>query len=295
MTLFLGERWLDLMIDVGNVSAKRAMTLGGQTLFVGEARAYGQKTWLLYGAWRDPDGAGLRELFATARRERVARVVCDFNMSRWPDAAPLHALGTTTRPFATSLLDLDQSEERLWQGLHGKHRNMVRRAQREGVAVTPGLDPVAFHELLDATYARGGGKNRFSRTYLERLIDRLGENLITLSASHGGQLQAAACIPFDRERGYYLHGAARADGIPGAATLLHWEIIRLLRARGVAAYDLGGVRPETADPRLRGIFQFKQRFGGVLEPCWLWEKTTHPAAHLLGRLTRRGYALLGLS
>ena len=294
INLFLQEKWLDVLSARDHGSGKHRLNLKDGPIFVGVNRAFGQTWWVLYGSFFENSETKLREIFRLAQEQNISRVVSDFNMSRWQDVKLIEKLGGTTRPFATYLLDLTASEETLWKGLHGKHRNMVRRAQREGLTVRQDLDLDVFQSLLNDTYSRGGASNRFSRDYLDQLVGHLGPALISIAAYHGKTLQAAALIPFDRQRGYYLHGAARVGkgSLPGAANLLHWEIIRNLRERNIAAYDLGGVRPETDDPRLKGIFQFKQRFGGTLETCCFWEKITSPFSHLFHRLMMKGHTFL---
>ncbi|MBF0294840.1 MAG: peptidoglycan bridge formation glycyltransferase FemA/FemB family protein [Magnetococcales bacterium] len=268
--LFLSAAWMRVMVASGAIARACPVTLRDTVVHVGEYRAFGLAKWILYGAL--PDETELLSLFVQARRQGVFQVESDFNMARWQERTFLATHTRVTRPFGTYLVDLSQSEEALWEGMHPKHRNMTRRARQEGVEIRPELDLGACVALMGETYARGGREHGFSLRYLELLRRELDGRVLFWSAVHRGELQAALVLPYDGLTGYYLHGASRTGGVPGASNLLHWEAMRHLRSAGVGRYDLGGARETTDDPRLEGIFRFKQRFGGVFVHCYHWKK-----------------------
>lgn len=283
MSLFLGPAWLGVMEAVGAVSGVRPLRLGEETIHIGEVRSYRQTKWVLYGECDQ-----LPQLLREAGRERVWLVESAFNMSRWTDRTLLERCGARlTRAFGTYRVDLGQDETRLLGNFHQNHRNMVRRAQREGVRVEFTLDLAAFHAQLDATYARGNREHRFTRRYLEALPVHFGAQLLLAGAYRGEVLEAAAIVPWDQQTGFFLHGASRDWSTPGAATLLQWAIMQRLRELGVGGYDLGGALESGDTPRLEGIYRFKRRFGGIFVPCWYWERPGHPLAHWLHRQCER--------
>lgn len=272
MSLFLGPGWLAVMREVGAVSGVRSLELGQRTLHVGEVRSFRQAKWVLYGSPEEGAAELLPRLLDRARREGVWLVESAFNMSRWGDRALLERHGATiTRTFGTYRVDLGRPEGELLAAFHQNHRNMVRRAQREGVRVAFHLDLGEFHAQLDSTYARDRREHRFTLRYLEALARHLGEGVLLAGAYRGERLEAAAIVPWDREAGWFLHGASREWRTPGAATLLQWEVMRRLQGLGVARYDLGGALADSEDGRLAGIYRFKRRFGGTFLPCWYWE------------------------
>ena len=72
----------------------------------------------------------------------------------------------------------------------------------------------------------------------------------------------------------YLYGVSSANNIDGAGQLLHWELIRALKDRGISRYDLGGV-PSVDESD--GIYQFKKGFGGQA-----WHSGPSSPGHLAG-------------
>ncbi|MBF0126848.1 MAG: GNAT family N-acetyltransferase, partial [Magnetococcales bacterium] len=194
---------------------------------------------------------------------------------RWPESG-LPPPAEVSMPFGTYLVPLAATPEALWSGLHPHHRRQISKAKKAGVEVVWHWDATRFHPLLEETYALGGKKTQFSVPYLRTLLHHLQGRVLTVGAVNAGELVAALMIPHDAARGYYLHGGRSVGAPSGAAHLLHWEVMLRLRSMGVGAYDLGGARLETEDPRLAGIFTFKSRFGGLFEPCVWWRADVQP-------------------
>ncbi|MBF0147366.1 MAG: GNAT family N-acetyltransferase [Magnetococcales bacterium] len=277
MNFFLDQEWLAFLERTGAISRACRLEVAGTCVWVGEYRNVRQKKWQLFGACQEHDPAWLDELFALGRQQGVFQVECAFNMARWTDKGMLEAVGARiTEEFGTYEVDLSQEQERLWSGLHPKHRSKVNKGRRAGLEVRFDLNPDDFALILDETYARGGVGNPFSRSYLNALFAMAGERLLLLGVYSSDRLEAGAVVPMDDARGYFLHGAFRADGVPGAAFLMHWSLIMALKERGKAVYDIGGARRQTDDPRLAGIFRFKEGFGGKFLPCWYWCRVIHP-------------------
>lgn len=277
MNYFLEEAWLSLMEKVGTVSRARCLDIAGNPVWVGEYQNVGQKKWQLYGSWEEGGVAWLEALFVLGRRQGIFQVECAFNMARWSDKVLLTEVGAEIiEEFGTYVVDLEQNHDQLWSGLHGKHRNMINRAGRDGLEVRFDVTAETFIAMMDETYAKGGVANPFSHSYLTHLFALSGKRLLLAGVFSAQGLEAGAVVPWDGSRGYFLHGATRSDPRPGAANLLHWEVMLELKRRGVAGYDFGGARRDTNDPRLAGIFRFKERFGGTFIPCWYWRKVISP-------------------
>lgn len=276
MSLFLESAWLEVMQACGTVSGQEEVTLeNGRVIHVGVARGYGQARWLLFGSWEEESGVDLEPLLRAARQRGAFQVESRFNMARWQEEQVSRYGVEQLEPFGTYQVDLTQNEETLWQRVHGKHRNGIRRARDLGVTIQWELDRERFLEVMEMTYQRGNRSNPFRRDYFQALFGKLAHRMLTVQALWNGAFQAGAVIPFDRRQGYYLHGATIDAPVTGAANLLQWEVMRELQRRGVTAYDLGGARLQTDDPRLQGIFRFKERFGGAFVPCCHWQKVVN--------------------
>jgi lipid II:glycine glycyltransferase (peptidoglycan interpeptide bridge formation enzyme) len=63
--------------------------------------------------------------------------------------------------------------------------------------------------------------------------------------------------------GYCTHAGSQGESkLYGAVKLLHYEMMKQLKKKGVKRYDLVGVRLKNTNPALEGIFRFKKGFGG---------------------------------
>ncbi|MEZ4475018.1 MAG: GNAT family N-acetyltransferase [bacterium] len=245
------------------------------------------RRWALLGEpdWIGPPGdarAALDDLLAVAVAEGVDVVDCQFNMARWPpDALPPEA---EVSDFGTYVVDLRGGIDAVVRGLSSGHRRDWRRGLRDGLTARERVHPAEFIELLRETYAHGAKEMPFSAPYLRRLLEAPEVPTLQVGVYAQGALQATALVPYDGRRGWYLHGGVRRPGPVGAAVLAHMDIMARLCERGVAAYDLGGVRPQTTDPRLAGIADFKRRFGGMFEPVARWRVLLSARARLVDRL-----------
>ncbi|MEO5345956.1 MAG: GNAT family N-acetyltransferase [Magnetococcus sp. YQC-9] len=284
MNPFLSEAWLRVMLESGSISAIEPVELGCGTIHVGVVRAMRQSRWVIYGSWPEPDDLDLMKLFLQAQKRGAYAVESCFNMARWPEERMLSVGATILESFGTFRVDLTRDEKALWMGLEPTHRNKIRRARALGVEIVPTLHQDCFVAALNSAYERGGRDNPFHSDYFVTLERHMSNQMLRLSALVDGRFQAGALILFDPERGYYLHGAAIDHPVTGAANLLHWEAMRILKSRGVAGYDFGGARRQTEDLRLQGIFRFKAHFGGRFEPCCYWVKIVHPLRHRFYRV-----------
>lgn len=209
----------------------------------------------------------LAALLSFAAQRKVDLLDCWFNMARWqPDAIPLAA---ERQDFGTYTVALDAPLDAIIGRMSKGHRRDYRRGLREGCAVVEGIDAPTLGSLLDETYAHGDKARPFDLPYLERVLSAEVLPKVVVSVRFEGQVVATVVAPHDPRRGYYLHGGTRRPAPIGASVIAHVEAMRRLQARGVACYDLGGVRPE-GEGRLAGIGDFKRRFGGLFEPVIRW-------------------------
>ena len=174
-------------------------------------------------------------------------------------------------------------------------RYAVRRAEREGVAVTvveDGSDLRAIddlHGLVVETQRRAG----FPLPPLERYrvawraLAGVGRAAI-LEARRDAKLLASGMVVFTGARSYYLFSGSRREerGEPKhyASYALQWAMMRLARDRGVSHHDLWGVAPPGAGPEhaWHGVGLFKKGFGGD-EVVWAgsWDLVVDPALYRL--------------
>lgn len=210
----------------------------------------------------------------------------------------LRSLPDTLQVGQTRLVDL-ADDETLLVGFDKDTRYAVRRAEREGVAVTVVTDAAddraieSLHELVVETQRRAG----FVLPSLERY--RIAWKALAgarraaiLEARRDGRLLAAGMVVIEGDRSFYLFSGSRREA-PGepkhyASYALQWEMMRLARDRGSKVHDLWGVAPPGAGPghAWHGVGLFKKGFGGR-EVVWAgsWDLVVDPNLYRLREAT----------
>lgn len=175
-------------------------------------------------------------------------------------SAPIHMHAETTWT-----LDLTPTEEQLLAAMRKTTRNLIHRAEREGVNVEIGESEQLidiFYHLHSKTVERQHFVP-FSKKYIAEEVKAFTPgNIIVAIAKLGAMPTAGAIVPLDNVGGYYHHGASIPSKIP-AAYLLQWRIIQALKKRGLRYYNFWGIAP-TDNPKhpWHGLSLFKQGFGG---------------------------------
>lgn len=186
--------------------------------------------------------------------------------------------GAITAPFGTYIVNLELPVENLWANLHGKHRNVIKKAQGAGVEVSEGLQNLsACHELIHSTMKRNQ-KLSVSLSELEKFRDNLAENVSFYVARKDDVVQGAAVIVWNAgHTAYYLYGGTSDSPFGGAMNLLHWKAMTDMKARGVREYDFVGARVSPPPgSKLETIQRFKERFGATMRRGYLWKYPLKP-------------------
>jgi lipid II:glycine glycyltransferase (peptidoglycan interpeptide bridge formation enzyme) len=104
--------------------------------------------------------------------------------------------GAVVAPYGTYIVDLNQTEENLWEKLHTKHRNVIRNARKKGVEIRSGIEHLeTAYETIRDTLKRS--KMRFmSLGKFENIVRGLNNNVKILVAVYLGAIQGCAVIPF---------------------------------------------------------------------------------------------------
>lgn len=176
--------------------------------------------------------------------------------------------------FGSYVVDLHMSEEELFSGLHSKHRNVIRKAEKEGLVVSHGKKYlVDCYNLINETFSRQGMQSPTLEN-IQKLND-LQDNVSFTVVKVGNEIHGCAIFIWNKNHScYYLHGGSIKLPHSGAMNLLHWETILRMKKNNVNSYDFVGARlnPDSGS-RLEGIQRFKLRFGGELKVGYLWKFT----------------------
>ena len=170
--------------------------------------------------------------------------------------------------FGTFQIDLRKTEDTIFSELHGKHRNVIRKAIKEGLFVKKNnKKDVNVLNLINDTLMRQN---------LPKLNIDLFDNSITFyySVFHNNLIQGAAIFFWSAEGAYYMYGGSIKKPKTGAMNLLHWEAIRFFKSIEVRKYDFVGARNTIKkNTKIAGIQKFKERFGGEKKMGFTWKKT----------------------
>ena len=199
---------------------------------------------------------------------------------------PLHVTALfNTKPdgsvfcrFGSYVIDLNTNEDTLFANLHPKHRNVIKKALKDGVVIRCSAEKRKHCiKLIQDTLIRQG-QPEIPSTWLDGLDKNLTGNIDYWIAEYQEEYVGAAILVWSKAGySYYLYGGSARTPHSGAMNLLHWEAIKKMKARGVLFYDFVGARinPETGS-KYEGIQRFKSRFGGPLQTGYLWKVVFHP-------------------
>ncbi|TSC56193.1 MAG: hypothetical protein G01um101418_89 [Parcubacteria group bacterium Gr01-1014_18] len=162
----------------------------------------------------------------------------------------------------------------LLRDMRKTHRNLIRRAEKEGVVITQSRDPKDL-DIFWRLYEETGKRHRFV-LYPKKFVYNQFEAYVKEAqseiflASVGGTVLSAAMVMYYGNEGAYHHGASLPSKIP-CSYLLQWHAIQEAQRRGKKYYNFWGIYPgnNTKHP-FWGITQFKKGFGGHLRqllPC----------------------------
>lgn len=196
--------------------------------------------------------------------ERIGRGMM-YSMQTPPgyDTYSLTEMGYDTTVWYTSIVDLQKSEEELWNGLKGKARNMVRKAIKSGVNITEGntSSVVDYYEMIKKTFARVGVTNLLPICFYESILKNLKpKNMVKmLLAEYNNKIIAGAIFLCFKDTVYYWHGASHREYSNVAPNdLIQWELIKWANEKGYKYYDLVRIEPN----HLPGVAAFKMGWGG---------------------------------
>ena len=170
----------------------------------------------------------------------------------------------------TSVIDLLINEEVLFSNLHGKTRNMIRKARKSRVIVRKeSLDSLPIMvKMLESVLSEKGVRTA-EIDLLEKLYSA-PDKLITMLFARISEEPVAGIVNLHfRGTSYYWLGASFPGGRKGGTNeLLQWQAILLAKQMGSSRYDMVRIDRD----RLPGIARFKLRFGGskVSIPVIIW-------------------------
>lgn len=210
----------------------------------------------------------------------------------WPkDSASTHALEARSTPSPLHLLgehiwylpltqtdtwsshesqSANLSEDDLFKNFRATHRNLIRRAEKEGVTVEASKDPLAdlqhFLTLHDETRKRHGFTpytNSFFRAQVEHFAQK-HECTLYLARYQGQVIASSIHMHIGGETSYHHGASTHAFPKIPASYLLQWTAIKDALKRGDHVYNFWGIAPvEQIEGEAPKIINTRHPFAGV--------------------------------
>ena len=185
--------------------------------------------------------------------------------------------------FGSYVIDLSKSEEELWSAVHSKHRNVIRKAEKDGVIVSCDKEySEACKNLVNETAARQHIPGISDSAFM---FMNANPNVDFWVAIQNNEVVGASVLLWSKYGCYYIYGGSSVKSHAGAMNLLHWQAILSMKARGVRLYDFVGARVNPAPgSKQEGIQRFKSRFGGELKVGYMWRYSFSPLKSFLYKI-----------
>jgi len=179
--------------------------------------------------------------------------------------------------FGSYQIDLKRDEDVLFSNLHSKHRNVIRKAKKDGVIVNRGIEfkDEAFKIVQDTMLRQG--MNPPSRDIFNNEVEKINGNLEFYITIKDEKIQGSAIIYWNKNGAYYVHGGSCEKPYGGSLNLMHWKIIKYMKSREVKLYDFVGARIKPKEgSKLEGIQRFKSRFGSTIPTISISPRSSRP-------------------
>ncbi len=177
--------------------------------------------------------------------------------------APIHMM----HPEATWVLDITKSEDEIMKEMRKTHRNLIRRAEKEGVEIIKSADEKyfkAFYSIHKETVRRHKFVP-FSYEYIKSEIEAFkGDNQIEIfSAKYKDKIISSAIVVFYGDQAFYHHGASSSEYNKIPASYLNlWEAIKEAKRRECKIFNFYGIVENKLNHPWNGLSKFKMGFGG---------------------------------
>lgn len=180
----------------------------------------------------------------------------------------------------TVALDLSLSLDEIWaQQFSSKNRNMIRKAEKEGVTVVESDDYVTFRKLYDSTMTNlnAEGYYFFPQSYYDEYKASFKDNSILYFAMLEGKVIAGSMFMFSKDYAHYHLSARDRDYSKYAANnLILWHGIQRAKERGCKWFHFGG---GTTGEENDSLLLFKQNFSKTKTEFWIGKRVHNQAVY----------------
>jgi lipid II:glycine glycyltransferase (peptidoglycan interpeptide bridge formation enzyme) len=180
-------------------------------------------------------------------------------------------------------LNLTKSDDKIFNDFSANYRNEIKKCINVGLEKSFDLNNLnQYYEMYRSTYER----QQMTYSEISKFNDIKNnfpnQTLIGIS-KYNGENQTGVLVYFDRKFAYYdSAGSSNNNKIPGANKALLFDIMLLLKKKGIEKFILGGYEnSESVDKKSYGIQKFKLRFGSEIENGFHFIKIINPLKYRL--------------
>jgi hypothetical protein len=172
------------------------------------------------------------------------------------------------RSWTSGRIDLTRSEDEIWRGLGSTFRNRLRNAQKSAATLEVAEGGVAYEWMLarhrDNVAAKGF--SAVDSTMLRALRAAAPETVVVFRMMLGEvPVAGMSVVSFGTHCEYHIGWFGPEGRKLNAGNFLMWSVLREMKQRGLATFDVGGLKPGD------GYTQFKQTMKPVeYELCGEW-------------------------
>lgn len=180
----------------------------------------------------------------------------------------------------TVSLDLSLSLDEIWmQQFSSKNRNMIRKAEKEGVTIIESNDYETFRKLYDSTMTNlnAEGYYFFPQSYYDEFKQSFKNDSVLCFAMFEGKVIAGSMFMFSKDYAHYhLSARDREYSKYAANNLILWYGIQKAKERGCKWFHFGGGTTGEEDDSL---LLFKQNFSKTKTEFWIGKRVHNPEVY----------------
>lgn len=181
--------------------------------------------------------------------------------------------------FGTYIIDLEnQTEEEILNKFKKNYITEIKQTETRGALCKFGFEHLNdFYACYSHTMNKAG-KSVDEINYFKTLYKHFGDSNTTIGVVYENEKPIGSLFTIHTKySALYTHAGTMGETkLSGRMKFLVWECIKKLKKQGVKKFDFVGVRINSKDESLQGIFNFKKGFGGELKEGFLWKMDLSP-------------------
>lgn len=182
--------------------------------------------------------------------------------------------------FSRHTVALDLTDDDIWMHqISSKNRNMIRKAEKEGVTIVESDDYETFRRLYDGTMTDLHAEDFyfFPKSYYDEYKQTFkGESMLCLAMLDGKAIAGSMFMFSDDYAHYHLSARDREYSRYAANNLILWYAIQKAKERGCKWFHFGGGTTGNDDDSL---LKFKKEFSKTLCEFWIGKRVHNQAVY----------------